>query len=64
MMNTDMAMPRIKEMPHGIYTGSLSPETPQNAVCREVKIRFLQESASYLDVQIRRHDLIEKYIKD
>ena len=64
MMNTDMATPRVKEMPHGIYTGSSYPENPQNEVGREVRIRFLQESATYLDVQIKRHDLIARYIND
>ena len=64
MMNTDLATPRVKEMPHGPCTGSSSPENPQRAVNREMRIRFLQESASYLDVQIKRHDLIARYISD
>lgn len=64
MINNYLSTPRGKQMPQGINTGLVSQHESGAVFDRQVKIRFLQQSASYLGADLARHELAARHMQD
>ena len=64
MINNYLSIPQEKLMPQGIETGSVTRHETDAVFDHQVAIRFLQQSASYLGVNLSRHELAARYMRN
>jgi len=64
MINNYLSIPQEKLMPQGIETGFVTRHETDTVFDHQVTIRFLQQSASYLGVNLSRHELAARYMRN
>jgi len=64
MINNYLSTPRGKQMPQRIDKGLVTQHESGAAFDHQVKIRFLQQSASYLGTDITQHELAARYMQN
>jgi hypothetical protein len=64
MINNYLSAPGCKQMPQGIEKGLATRHESGVAFDRQIKIRFLQQSASYLGADIAQHELTARYMQN
>ena len=64
MINNYLSIPQEKLMPQGIETGFVTRHETDAVFDHQVAIRFLQQSASYLGVNLSRHELAARYMRN
>ena len=62
MINNYLSTPRGKQVPQGKDTGFVTRHEPDVVFDRQVKIRFLQQSASYLGADLAQNELAALYM--
>jgi hypothetical protein len=64
MINNCLSTPHSKQMPQGIDKGLFTQHESGVSFDRQIKIRFLQQSASYLGADIAQHELAARYMQN
>ena len=64
MINNYLSTSGDKQMPRGIDTGLVTQHKAGVIFDRQVKIRFLQQSASYLGADFAQHELAARYMQN
>lgn len=64
MISNDAETSRDRNTRQGIYTGSFTGRLTGKAVDRQARIDFLMASARYLDVNISRHELVDRLVRN
>ena len=64
MINNYLSTSSDKQMPQGIDRGLVTQHEPGAVFDRQVKIRFLQQSASYLGLDLAQHELAARYMQN
>jgi hypothetical protein len=64
MINNYLSTPGDRLMPQGIDQGLVTQHESGAVFDRQIKIRFLQQSASYLGADIAKHELAARYMQN
>ena len=64
MINNCLSTPSDRQMPQGIDKGLVTQHESGVSFDRQVKIRFLQQSASYLSADIDQHEFAARYMQN
>lgn len=64
MINNCLSTPSDRLMPQGIDRGLVTQHESGAVFDRQIKIRFLQQSASYLGADLAQHELAARYIQN
>ena len=64
MINNYLSTSSSKQMPHDINTGFITRHEADVVFDREVRTRFLQQSASYLGANLAQHELTARHMQD
>jgi len=64
MINNYLSTPSDRLMPQGIDRGLVTQHESGVVFDRQIKIRFLQQSASYLGADLAQHELAARYIQN
>jgi hypothetical protein len=64
MINNYLSTPCDQQMPQDMDKGLVTQHNPGAVFDRQVKIRFLQQSASYLGADLAQHELAVRYVQN
>ncbi|MCW9013868.1 MAG: hypothetical protein OQL06_08800 [Gammaproteobacteria bacterium] len=64
MHNDYLTTTHDKQTTPGLLAEAFSQHEPGETFARQIKIRFLQQSANYLGADLSRHALISRYLQD
>lgn len=64
MINNYLSTSGDKQMPQGIDRGLVTQHDAREIFDRQVKISFLQQSASYLGADLTQHELAARYMQN
>jgi len=64
MNNNDLSKARGKQIPNNHDTGPVTRHESRAVFDRQVKFRFLLQSASYLGVNLAQHELAARFMHD